>query len=72
MQSAARRLDEGTPFSRNFNRGVHRRLLKSVGAYRTVSWIVETMGLEVNNMLQQIPHRNGRAERNQRSALWNS
>ena len=52
MQSVAGKPGEGTPSPRGFNRGVHRRLLKSVGAYRTVSWILRTMGLEVNNLLR--------------------
>jgi len=64
VQSAARKPGEGTRFPRDFHRGVHRRLLKSVGAYRTVSWIVETPRRDVNHMLRRSPRQNEKPDAN--------
>ena len=64
MQSAARKSGEGTQLPRDFHRGVHRRLLKSVDAYRTVSWIVETPRRDVNNMLRHGPRQNEKPDAN--------
>src|ERR1700688_3176017 len=50
--AAARKLDEGTPSPRNFDRGDHRRLLKSDGAYRTGNRIVKILPGAVNNLLR--------------------
>lgn len=68
VRSAAREPDEGTPFPRDFNRGVHRRLLKSFGAHRTVEWIVEMMRGDVNRMLHHSARPKEKAERKLRSA----
>ncbi len=69
MLTAARKLAEGTPSPRDFDRGDHRRLLKSDGAHRTGNCIVEITGRAVNNLLRDILHfTNDKAERLERSA----
>src|SRR6202030_2310869 len=61
--AVARRLLEGTPSPRNFDRGDHRRLLKSDGAYRTGNRIVKIAQATVNNMLRACPITNKQAGR---------
>jgi hypothetical protein len=61
--AAARKLLEGTPSPRNFDRGDHRRLLKSGGAHRTGNRIVKILLGHVNKMLGVLVLTNEQAER---------
>lgn len=61
--AAARRLLGGTPSPRNFDRGDHRRLLKSDGAYRTGNRIVKILPEGVNNKLRPSHKKKGRTPR---------
>ena len=63
MLAIAGKFVEGTPSPRNFNRGDHRRLLKSDGAYRTGNRIVKILLGHVNKMLGAFALTNEQAER---------
>ncbi len=62
--AAARRLVEGAPSPRNFDRGDHRRLLKSDGVCCTGNRIVKILPEGVNNKLRMTALTKTKAGRN--------